>query len=1031
MIKSFVTRPLFTFAVFIVLIIFGALSYSRLPLDFLPNISLPTLTIITPYPGAGADDIETTVSKVIEDSVATVNNIDKITSNSMENLSIVTINFKWGSDIDAAAADVRDKMDLINARLPKDIQPSTIYKFDTSQIPILIMGVSADQSYERLYDIADKKITNLMKKVQGVGTVTILGGLQRQINVDVDRTRLEGYHLSIGQVNLALQAANLSIPAGSIKSDELEYGIRIPGEYSNVDEISKTIIGSFMGRAVYVSDIAKVSDSFKEPDNMTEVDRKPGIMLMVQKQAGANTVQVTQALRKEIDKMQGELPPDIKFSYVQDTSEYISRSIHELTKTLYWSFLFVVLTVFFFLRNLRGSLIVSMAIPMSIIAAFIYMFYAGASINIISLASIIISIGVVVDDAIVVTENIYRHREKKHEGATEASIYGAGEVSGAVIASTTTNLAIFVPLLLVQGFVGIFFNQLSVITIVVISMSLFTAMTLTPMLSSIILDVKKEDEKKKTAFSAFYDRSEEIFNLIEEKYRILLDWALNNRKRVMVICSLFFFLSMPLFFVVGTEFFPDQDNALATATVELAAGSKFERTAEVMRKIEDLVKAKVPELEFILVTAGSSQRVSLTNDSGPNKGKIYLKVVPLDQRKRSIKEIQRQVADLAMTIPGVKNITFAAAGANAISGANKPVTVEIYGSDFDEMDKVTLSLKQKFDKVPGIVDASLSREKTNPEYALKIDRQKASDFGLTMYDVAMAARQYLYGNTATKYRELGDEYDIFVRLDESGRKSLEDIKNVYITNRLGQNITLGNIATVDLRSGPQVIERKNQQRYERYESDYFGRPLGDINSDISRIIAKEKIPSGVTVKVAGNAEQMAESFKSLFVALLLGIALIYLVMVAQFESFLEPFIIMFAIPFAVVGVVWSLFLTGAPFGVMPFIGLIMVVGIAVKNSIVLVDFTNILRQRGLKLRDAILEAGKTRLRPILMTSSTTMLGLMPIIFGTGEGSGFWKTMSIAVLGGLLVSATISLVFVPTFYFIIENRFKDKDFGGGH
>ncbi|MCX5749917.1 MAG: efflux RND transporter permease subunit [Candidatus Saganbacteria bacterium] len=1030
MIKNFVTRPLFTFSIFIVLIIFGVLSYSRLPLDFLPNISLPTLTIITPYPGASADDIEITVSKVIEDSVATVTNIDKITSNSMENISIVTINFKWGSDIDAAAADVRDKMDLINAKLPKDVQPSTIYKFDTSQIPILIMGVSADQSYKGLYDLADKKITNLMKRVQGVGTVTILGGLQRQINVDVDRTRLEAYHLSIGQVNLALQAANLSMPAGSIKSTELEYGIRIPGEYSNMDEISKTVIGSYQGKSIFISDIARVTDSFKEPDNMTEVDQKPGIMLMVQKQSGANTVQVTQALRKEIVRMQDELPPDIKFSYVQDTSEYISRSINELTKTLYWSFLFVVLTVLFFLRNVRGSLIVSLAIPMSIIAAFIYMFYTGASINIISLASIIISIGVVVDDAIVVMENIYRHMEKKHEAPVEAAIYGGGEVSGAVIASTTTNLAIFIPLLLVQGFIGIFFNQLSIITIVVISMSLFTAMTLTPMLSSKLLEIKKEGENKKNFFSDIHDRSEEAFNFIEEQYKKILSWSLNNRKRVVIICSLIFFLSMPLFLVVGTEFFPDQDNGLATATVELAAGSKFERTAEIMRKIEAEVKRQVPELEFILITAGSSQRVSLTNDSGPNKGKIYLKLVPMDKRKRSLKEIQRQVAGIAMSIPGLKNITFAAAGANALGGANKPVTVEIYGNNFDVMDQVTSDLKQKFDRIPGIVDPSLSREKTNPEYALKIDREKASDFGLTMYDVAMAARQYIYGNTSTKYREQGDEYDIFVRLDEDSRKSIDDIKNVYVTNRMGQNISLGNIATVELRNGPQVIERKNQQRYERYEADYFGRPLGDIIRDVSRIISKTSIPADVTVKITGNAEQMAESFKSLFIALILGISLIYLVMVAQFESFLEPFIIMFAIPFALVGVVWALFLTGLPFGVMPFIGLIMVVGVAVKNSIVLVDYTNILRERGIEIKESILEAGKTRLRPILMTSCTAILGLLPIVFGTGEGSGFWKNMSIAVLGGLIVSATISLVFVPTFYFIVESRFKDKGAGGG-
>lgn len=1026
MIRNFVTKPLFTLSIFAVILLLGLFSYMRLPLDFLPNISIPTLTIITPYPGASPEDIETTVSKVIEDSVATVANIDKITSDSIENMSIVTISFKWGSNLDAAAADVRDKLDLVSGKLPTDIQMPTIYKFDTSQIPVLVIGVSAKDSYRDLYHLCDKKIANSLKKIEGVGTISLSGGLQRQINVDIDRNRLEAYYLSLSQINMSLQAANLSMPAGSVKTTELSYGVRVPGEFTDVDQIGMTIVGSYNGNDVFLSDIAKVTDSFVEPDSITEVDGNPGIRLTVQKQSGANTVNIAKAIRKQIEMIKEELPPDVEFTYVTDTSESIERNIEELTRTLMYAFFFVVLAVLFFLRNIRGSLIISLAMPFSIISAFVYLYATGGSINIISLASIIISIGTVVDDAIVVLENIYRHKDKKHEMPNEAAIYGTGEVSGAVLASTTTNLVIFIPLLLVQGFVGIFFGQLSTVTIVIIAMSFVTAMTLTPMLASKILKSDSDEQYKSGMLSKFYQKSEEMFLGMEAAYRRTLEWALKNKRRVVTVSALAFFLSMPVFLFTGTEFFPDMDSGQATGNFAMPAGTRLEQTMAAMRKIAARVKKEVPELEYIMVTAGTDSMSMSMSKSGPNYGNIYLKVVPLSHRKRSMKEIQRQLTDIALSIPGVKSLDYAAGGANQMAGVLKPITVEIYGNDFDDIDNLAAELKDKIEKVPGTVDIGLSREKTNPEYRLVVDRAKASDLGLTMYDVGMAARGYIYGTKVSKYREGGDEYDIFVRLKEENRKGIRDIKNVFATNRIGKNIALGNIANVELQNSPQVIQRKNQQRYMMITGDYVGRPLGDIMSDINKIIARTGIPNDVSVKIAGSAEQMQDSFRSLLFALVLGIVLIYLVLVAQFESFFEPFIIMFAIPFAVVGVIWSLFLMGYPFGIMAFVGLILVTGIAVKNSIVLVDYTNILRGRGLSVNEAILEAGKTRLRPILMTSICTMLGLMPIIFGSGESSGFWKAMAVAVMGGLLVSMSITLIFVPTFYSILESRFRSSD-----
>jgi len=1025
-IKFFVKKPLFTISVFIILLLLGIYSLFNLPIDLLPNISVPTITIITSYPGASPDDIEITVSKVIEDAVATVPNIDKITSDSIENLSTVTISFKWGTNIDAAAADVRDKLDLIKAKLPKDANAPIIYKFDTSQIPVLVIGLSADQSYGDLYQIADKTISTALKKIQGVGSIIISGGLQRQINVDVDRYELEAYKLSMNQINLALQGANISLPSGTLKSGGLEYGIRVPGEFNSIDEISNLIVGYYNGAAVYLKDVANVSDSYKDPENFILVDNKPGIMLLIQKQSNANTVQVAREAKKQLNLLKKDLPPDITINYVQDISDSIVRSINELTKTLYWAIIFIVLCVLFFLRDFKSSFIISMAIPLPVISVFQYMFLTGSTINIVSLASIIISVGIVVDDAIVLLENIHRHMQAKGEPPQEAAIYGAGEVFGAVLGTSTTNVVIFIPLLLVQGFVGVFFNQLSLITIVIITMSFFTSVFFIPMLSSILLDDGKIKKNKDSVFQRLYDVSEKWFLFVEEKYKNLLGWAVDNWAKVILFSAVLFIFSMPLFMFTGTEFFPEFDNGILSGNISLPAGTRLEETKAVVEQLQEMIKKQIPEVEFVLVSAGTGTSMGLSTKSGPNYGRIYVRLVPLSKRNRGIKEIQKQISDLAYKIPGLKSIDFSSMGVNSIMGGGRPITLEIYGSDFDKMDEYALLLKSKIEKIPGVLDPLISREKTNPEYRLKVDRDKSSALGLSMYDIALSARSFIYGSTPTKLREKGDEYDIFVRLNEKNRSRLDDIKNVYVTNRLGSNVSLGNIASISLENAPQVIQRKNQQRLVIVDADYYGRSLGDITSDISKILRKMPPPQGVSVKIAGSSEQIAESFRSLFIALFLGIALIYLVLVAQFESLLEPFIIMFSIPLAIAGVVWALIISGYPFGVMAFVGLILVMAIAVKNSIVLIDFINILRERGLGLKEAIMESGKSRLRPILMTSFTTGLALFPIIFGHGEGSEFWKSMAVSVLGGLTASTSISLVFVPVVYYITENYFISKN-----
>lgn len=1035
MIKFFVERPLFTASAFIILAVIGLFSYSNLALDLLPDMSLPSISIITVYSGASAEDIETTVTKYIEDAVSTAPNLDKITSNSAENMSTVTVSFKWGTNLDAATSDIRDKLDLIKSKLPDNIQNPTIYKFDMSMIPVLQLGITADKSYDDLYQIADKKIGQVIKHIQGVGSIGITGGKQRQINVDIDRNRLDAYKLPLSQVIGMLQASNITVPAGSLKVGGLQYSVRIPAEYKSIKEISDTIVGSYMGADIYLRDIAQVSDSFVEPDNIVKVNGVPGVMMTIQKQSGANTVNVSRDVQKQLVSIFKDLPSDVKYTIISDTAESIGRSIDNLRETLLWGLVFVILTVFFYLRNFRGSLIISMAIPFSLLAAFIYLYLTNGSINIVSLAAIVIAIGMVVDDAIVVLEKIYTHRDQKDEPLKEASIFGTGEVSGAVLASTTTNLVVFVPVVMISGFVAIFFKQLSFTIMIVMGMSYIVSMSLTPMLSSRFLEVRKNgDAKGKGPLQTFYRRSEGIFNQVEDGYHRLLGWALGHRRTVIYVALAIFFLSLPIYPFLGSEFFPSQDSSQISAYVQMPIGTRWEETTKAMEKIEKLVKQNVPEAQYEMITAGSSQNNAMMTffgaKSGSNYGRLLIKLVHKEKRKRSTDQIQRFLADKITRIPGIKSVDFTSTNsANTLLGGGKPVSVEIYGFSIEDTGAVAQQLQEKMSKVPGIVDLTVSREKSNPEVWFEVDREKASALGLSMAEVASNLRNNLYGNATTKYRDAGDEYDIFLRLREENRRTLDDLKSIFVTNRFGKNIALSNIANIEYKNGPLSIERKNQERLVKVEANTFNRSVGDINGDVQRIISKMALPNGVSIKMAGSAEQMKESFGQLGQALFIGIILIYLVMVAQFESLINPFIIMFSIPFALVGVIWALFIFGIPFGLMAFIGVIMVVGIVVKNAIVLIDYINILRARGLSLMDAIQSGGRSRLRPILMTSSATLLGILPIILNQGEGAEFWKPLGFALFGGLLISTMVTLIFVPVMYSIFEERMKKRELMG--
>lgn len=1021
-----VRRPVFTTMIFLGLVVLGVASLVQLPIDLLPKIELPTMTVVTIYPGASPEDIETKVTKVIEEQVSTTPSIKEVTSISEENISAVTIRFEWGTDMDEAAADVRQRLDIAERMLPEDVEKPMLIKMDPSMMPIIAFGVTAKESYPKLRHLIEKKFCDPLKRVPGVAMTLVIGGPEREIQIDVDRGRLEAYHLSISQITGILAAENLTLPAGNIKLGKLDYTIRVPGEFGGVEEIRDIVVGNFGGVPVYLKDVADVKDSFKRIDRKVRVNGEPGLIVMVQKQSGANTVEVARRVREALPELQRRLPPDVKIATIFDSSEFIVRSINNLLSTIGWALLFVMLVVFFFLREIRGSIIIATTIPVALICAFIFLFAGGYTINVMSLAAIAIALGMVVDNAIVIYENIYRHRTEG-ESPREASIFGASEVGTAVMASTLTTVAIFFPIIFVKGITGILFKELGIAVMIVMAASLFTALTLTPMLSSQFMRLPSA-EGHRGIVRRFHDFSERWFRGLEVRYRKVLRWALDHRKATVAVGLGVFLLSLAMLKFVGTEFMPAADQGEVMGTVKLPVGTRVEETDKVMAKIEKILQEDVPEREMMFARCGVSE-TGMESMMGQRSDTYIIRfgasLVPKNRRHRSDREIALALSERIRKIPGVVSVDFSGQDEMQamMTGGLKPVTVEIYGYDIARTDSFAAEVKELMEGIPGLTDVTISREKGRPEIWVEVDRRKAAALGLNMATIASTLRTKFYGQTATKYREAGEEYDIFVRLRDSDRITLDDIGDAFVTSPLGRQVRIRNIARIEERRGPVVIERKDQARVVYVGANYYGRSLGEVVADLKDGLVKMGIPDGIDVKIGGSAKEQAESFKWLGIALVAGILLVYMVMAAQFESFVDPFVILFSIPFAVTGVIWALLITGKTLNIISFVGMIMLVGIVVNNAIVLVDYINIMRARGFGLREAILVTGPRRLRPVLMTAFTTIFALLPLALRTGEGSELWSPLAVSVIGGLLVSTLVTLVFVPVMYSIFEARVK--------
>jgi HAE1 family hydrophobic/amphiphilic exporter-1 len=1010
--------------VFLGVILVGLFCLVQMPIDLFPEMDIPSITVITVYDGAGPEEVEEKVTRPLEERLATVEDLKHITSTSREGISVIRLMFDWETDLESRANDIRDAIDLAQQYVAEDADDSRIYKLDVSQFPIIVYGVFAGESYEDLEEILKDEIADPLESTPGVGSVQVITPLVRQINVDLDRERLASYQLTPDDVVQAISKENREVSAGSIKMGSTDYLPRIPAEFKSIEPMNDIVVRADKGSIVRIRDVGLVTDGFKDVDMDVRVNGKPGAIMMVQKQSDANTVQVARAVQKSLAEFSKRLPPDVKILNVMDSSEDIERMVSDLAWTLAIGGGLAMLAVLVFLRQIRGTFIIALTIPFSLIASAVVMYAMDYSINMMTLFALIVAIGMVVDNAIVVLENVARHREEG-ESANEGAIFGASEVGMAIVASTLTTLCIFFPLLFVRGLSKIIFVPFAIVAAVVLTASLFTALTMTPMLSSRLL---RGSYGGKGGHNAFYRVTESLFDGLANGYSKLLGSCLRHPAIVLLGVIALFVASIVVVPTIGWEFMPKEDRSLIRGSFELPVGTRVEVTDRALRAVEEAIRKVIPEQEIqaMFARCGTSSSGMSSGSEGPNVGNFGVKLVPKDQRSRHVTEIADELRVAIQGIAGKHSIVKFRMDlqdplAGMMMGGEQPLSVNILGDDQEAADRLAETLKKEIQAIPGTVDITTSREKGAPEVWVNVDRQKASSMGLNVSDVADTIRSSVYGRVAGKYRVRGDEYDIFVRLREKDRAVLGDLGHVPVRLPSGELVRVENVAAVERESGPIQIERKDQHRIVRVEGDVHDRSLGEVITDVRQRLRSIPVPRGLTVVVGGQSDDIKEAFLWLSIALVIGASLVYMIMAAQFESLIDPFVVMFSVPVAIVGVVWFLFLGGYSLNVIVFLGVLLLIGVVVNNAIVLVDYINILRARGKSMAEAVREAGRTRLRPVLMTAITTIIALAPMAFKTGQSSEVWNPLGATIMGGLLVSTLVTLILVPTVYSLFERR----------
>ena len=1014
---SAVKRPVMTTLCFVAVAIMGLFSLQQLPIDLYPDIETNTIMVLTTYQGASAQDIEQNVTRPLENTLNSVQHLKHISSKSKENISVITLEFEFGYDIDVMTNDVRDKLDMVLKALPDDAENPIIFKFSTDMIPIVLLSVQAEESMPGLYKILDDGVANPLARIDGVGSVSITGAPKREVHIYVDPIRLEAFNLSIETIASIIGAENRNIPGGNFDIGSDTYALRVQGEFSDAQQMLDVVVGSKDGKNVYLRDVARIDDSLEERTQQSYNNGQKGAMIVVQKQSGANSVAIANAIHEKLPSIQKTLPSDIKLGVIVDTSDNIKNTINSLVETVLYALLFVMIVVLAFLGRWRATFIIVITIPLSLIASFIYLYGTGNTLNIVSLSALSISIGMVVDDAIVVLENVTTHIERGAD-PKQAAVHGTNEVAISVIASTLTLIAVFFPLTLVKGMSGVLFRQLGWMVCIMMIISTTCALSLTPMLCSQWLRLNPKQGK---LFKLLFKPIERALDALDDGYAFLLERVVRHKTVTILICVAVFVGSMSLTKFIGSEFFPTADDGRLGVSLELPIGTRVEIAQESTARLFNEWMEKYPEIQVLNYTVGQASTdntFASMQDNGSHIVSMNIRLVNPGDRDRGIAEIAQLMREDLKHYPEFKKAQVNVGGrrGGSMSGQSS-IDYEIYGYDFTVTDSVAQRVKRILESIPGTADITISRADYQPEYQVDFDREKLAIYGLNLSTAANYLRNRINGSTASYFREDGEEYDIKVMYAPEFRTSIADIENILIYNAQGKSVRVKDVGKVVERFTPPTIERKDRERIITVSTIVQGRAMSEIVADAQPLLDKLDLPVGININLSGSYEDQQDSFRDLGILAILIIILVYIVMAAQFESLTYPGIIMTSLPFAFSGIVLILWATGTHLNVMSMIGSIMLIGIVVKNGIVLIDYITLNRERGMSIRSAVVLGGKSRLRPVVMTSLTTILGMVPMAVGSGQGAEMWRPLGIAVIGGLTFSTLLTLLFVPALYCI--------------
>ncbi len=1004
----------------ILVILFGVITFSKMGLEMMPDMDNPVVSIITIYPGASSEDIEETLTKPLETVLAGVKGIKSIKSQSSENQSVISVEFEWGTNLDFAAQDLRDAMDMISDQLPDDADKPMVMKMNMADMPVLVYGVVGKDTHKSREFLEDD-VEQQLKHLDGVASVMIMGGKESEKQIVVDKTKLEKNNISIDDIVNILKAQNLNIPASHVVSRQSDFLIRTVGEFQNIKEIQNTPIGmSKTGNLIYVKDVATALDGYKEQRYHLRTNKTESVMMMVSKESGANTLSVGTSVKAEIAKIMENYPEKgIKFIEIMDQGKIVEQVTTSSTSNAIMGGLLAVIVMFLFLRNWRPTLAISLAIPISVVATFIPLYLAKYSLNIMTLGGLALGVGMLVDNAVVVIENIYRHLELGDDRITSAKV-GATEVAMAITASTLTTVSVFFPMAFSGGIAGQMVRSLALTVSFALFASLFVSLTLVPMIASFLFKKRESKEEYGKATGG------KGFGKLKQLYGKALKWSLNHRGAVISIVALLLVGSLLLIPKIGTEFMPKMDMPMQVLKIRLPSGTSLEETNIICSRLEDIL-SEIKEVKYFMVDAGVMDGGMASSDqtspSGVNEATIFFRLVDKEDRERVSDEIMEEVRS---KVPDLKNLEVTVVDMSSQmsgSGESAPVTIKLYGKNLTQMREICDEIAEKIKPIEGIRDVNNSLKAQQPERHIIVDRDKAFRYGLTVAQIGSAIRTSTLGTKSGIFREEnGDETDIRVRLKEESRNSLQEIENISISSPLGFSVPLKQVAEIKEGYGPLKIEREHQIRKATVTANIFDRDLGSTIKEVKESISdiQKNLPSGYFIEYGGSYKDMKDSFKSLIQALLLAIVLIYVVMASQFESFSQPFIIMFTMPLAIIGVILALFITGTTLSIPAFIGIIILAGIVVNNGIVLIDRANQLINQGIEKHKALLQAGQDRIRPVLMTSLTTIIGMLPMAVSTGQGAAMRAPMAIAVIGGLISATFFTLLIVPSIYSIVDH-----------